>query len=267
VSLISLGAFGVPGTPGPGGAGIKVPLMNEIWPHLWEGVARIHPADPAELGAGRSTRVSPGTDPRLAWAEAASVALGIPSLSIYVAGLDEMAVAAFDLPESCLVVGRGVLGGDPASRFRVGRALALLQQRATVLSRVSMPELELVWAAAAHLASEFLDPRWDPAIVKTVAKRLSRALSRREIKSLQAYAETFQRETLDVTGWRQAVLRTADRFGLLAGGDLAVALRVVTGAPETDAHSLRAPGALDLIQFALGDRYASARREAGISRD
>ena len=52
VPLASLGTFGVPGSggAGPGGSGVKVPLMNEIWPHLCEGVARIHAVDPAELG-------------------------------------------------------------------------------------------------------------------------------------------------------------------------------------------------------------------------
>jgi hypothetical protein len=72
---------------------------------------------------------------------------------------------------------------------------------------------------------------------------------------------------MDVSGWRQAVMRAADRFGLLAGGDLAVALRMVTGTPETGIEALRTPAALDLIHFALGDRYASARTEAGIGRD
>ena len=269
VPLASLGTFGVPGSSGagPGGSGVKVPLMNEIWPHLCEGMARIHAVDPTELGANRSTRISPGADPRLAWAESASVALGIPSLSIYLAGLDERGVAAFDQPETCLVLGRGVVGGDPGSRFRVGRALALMRQKATVLDRLSLSDLELAWAAAAYLGSEFQDPRYDPAVLKAMAKRLGKALSRREVKSLQSYADTFRRETLDVSGWRQAVMRAADRFGLLAGGDLAVALRMVTGTPETGIEALRTPAALDLIHFALGDRYASVRTEAGIGRD
>ena len=93
-------------------------------------------------------------------------------------------------------------------------------------------DLELAWAAAAYLGSEFQDPRYDPAVLKAMAKRLAKALSRREVKSLQSYADTFRRETMDVSGWRQAVMRAADRFGLLAGGDLAVALRMVTGRPR-----------------------------------
>jgi hypothetical protein len=42
---------------------------------------------------------------------------------------------------------------------------------------------------------------------------------------------------------------------------------MVTGTPETGIEALRTPAALDLIHFALGDRYASARAEAGIGRD
>jgi hypothetical protein len=87
------------------------------------------------------------------------------------------------------------------------------------------------------------------------------------VKSLESYAETFARDTLDVNGWRQAVLRTADRFGLLAGGDLAMALRVLSGGAATQPDMLRAPASLDLMHFALGERYAGMRREAGLNRD
>ena len=261
VPLPALGALGST-TENP-----TVSIMNEIWPHLCEGVARMFPADPADLGVSRTGRVNPGTDPRLAWAESASVALGIPSLQIYLGSFDELAVAGFDVPETCLVLGRGVMGGDPSSRFRVGRALALVRQRATVLERIPISDLELAWAAAGFVGGARQHPRYDAATLKGAAKRLSKGLSRRELKSLESYAETFTRDALDVNGWRQAVLRTADRFGLLAGGDLAMALRVMTGGVAAQQEALRAPAALDLIHFALGERYAGIRREAGLSRD
>jgi hypothetical protein len=72
---------------------------------------------------------------------------------------------------------------------------------------------------------------------------------------------------LDVAGWRQSVLRTANRFGLLVAGDLASALRALAGTPTLAREDLGKPDALDLIHFAFSDRYAAARREAGLTKD
>jgi hypothetical protein len=270
VSIPALGALGVAGDRDTPPA---VATANEIWPHFAQGVARLYPRDPAEFGASKQTRVEAGLEPRLAWAESASVALGIPTLSFYVGGYEELAVNAFDVPEPCLVLGRGVVGGDPGSRFRVGRALALLRQQATVLDRISLPDLEMAFAAAGWLAAEQPHPRIDTATLKATAKRLARALSRRDIKSLESYEEAFSGGHVDVRAWKEAVLRTADRFGLLVGADLAVALRILaggkagTGTGPVSPADLRAPASLDLVFFALGDRYRTLRREVGLSRD
>jgi hypothetical protein len=76
-----------------------------------------------------------------------------------------------------------------------------------------------------------------------------------------------------VRAWKDAVLRTADRFGLLVAADLAVALRILAGGkagPAPGALSpaeLRGPACFDLVLFALGDRYRNLRREVGLSRD
>ena len=272
VALTSLGALGSPGDPP------SIKLLFEIWPHLAEGVARLFPGEAADLGINRHSRVAAGSEPRLVWAEAASVAVGLPSLSIHVAGLEELTVVAFDLPESSLVLGRGVLGGDPSSRFRVGRALALLRLRATALERMTPNDLQLVWTAAAYLAGVRDEHRLaalaqapgvtlDLPSIKVAAKRLHKGLSRREVKSLETYLDVFAREVLDVPGFAQALRRSANRFGLLVGGDLPSALKAVADAPQLREQELRSPACRDLIEFALGDRYLAVRREAGLSRD
>jgi tetratricopeptide (TPR) repeat protein len=273
VRPVSVPALGALGGAGDRDTPPAVALANEIWPHFADGVARLYPRDPAELGASRQTRIEAGLEPRLAWAESASVALGIPSLSFYVGGYEDLAVNAFDVPEACLVLGRGVVGGDPASRFRVGRALALMRQRATVLDRISLVDLEMAFAAAGWLAAEQPHPRIDTTTLKSTAKRLAKALSRRELKSLESYEEAWSGGHIDVRAWKDAVLRTADRFGLLVAADLAVALRILAGGkagPAPGALSpaeLRGPACFDLVLFALGDRYRNLRREVGLSRD
>jgi hypothetical protein len=245
--------------------------MREVWPHFCKGVARLYAAPATDLGITRQTKLPPGSDPRLAWAEAASLALAIPSFSIYLPPVDDLWVAGLDVPECSLALGRGVVGGDPVSRFRVGRTLALLRDGACVLEHLSVSELELIWSAAVYLANpkwiEHTRPRLELENLRGAAKKLAKGLSRRELKNLESYASAFEQAPLEVAAWRDAVLRTANRFGLLMSGDLAVALRALTQRSAPSRQELLNPVCLDVIQFAFSDRYASVRREAGLSKD
>jgi tetratricopeptide (TPR) repeat protein len=265
VALAALGAAGAPGDR------TSIALMREVWPQICTGVARLYGPPPTEIGISKQTRLPPGSDPRLAWAEAAGAALGISSLAIHIPPLDDLFVAGVDLPESALALGRGVLGGDAVSRFRVGRVLALLRDCATALERIAVGELELIWSAAVYLGHpRWFDrtrPQFDEATLKTAAKRLAKGMSRREIKNLESYALGFEQAPLDVAGWRESVLRSANRFGLLVSGDLAAALRALTQRSSPSRQDLLAAPCQDLIQFAFSDRFAAVRREAGLSRD
>jgi tetratricopeptide (TPR) repeat protein len=264
VALDRLGAAGAPGDR------TSLALMREVWPQIAVAVAKLYSPQPLELGISKQTRLPPGSDPRLTWLESAGAAVGLQSLSIHVPPLDDLYVAALDLPESALALGRGVLGGDPVSRFRVGRVLALLRECATVLERVAVGELELIWSAAVYLGN----PRWfdrtrphfDEATLKASSRRLAKGMSRRELKNLESYAVGFEHTPLDVATWRESVLRTANRFGLLVTGDLAAALRAVAQRPSPSRQDLLAAPCQDLIQFAFSDRYGAVRREAGLSR-
>ncbi|HEY0714547.1 MAG TPA: hypothetical protein VGF45_17815, partial [Polyangia bacterium] len=114
---------------------VTVRRTGDVWTLLAEPIARLHPWDAASFGVGRNTKIATGSDPRLAWADAASNAFGLGELSLHVAGRDDLGVAAFDAPPT-LVLGRGVAGGDASVRFRVGRALALLAQKAALFDRI-----------------------------------------------------------------------------------------------------------------------------------
>jgi hypothetical protein len=255
---------------GDGGAApAGAALLAEIWPHVGEAVARVEGASPAQMGVTKQTRVTPGMEPRLQWLEAASLSLGLAPLAIHVAGNDELAVVPLGAPEPTLIVGRGVLGGDPASRFRVGRALFLLRLRAGPLEHLGVPALEDIVRAVAVLAgarSGAILAGADPGALKARSKVLARAMGRRELRALEAYAGRLENEAVDLGGWRKAVLRGADRFGLLVSSDLGAAVRVLAGAgPEPRPADLRRPQCLDLIRFALDDRYAIVRRELGLA--
>jgi hypothetical protein len=233
-----------------------------VWPLIGEAAARVEGLDAGQFGASRHTRVLPGSEPRLAWLEAAALSLGIGPMSVHVAGADDLAVLALDGSEPTLLVGRGILGGDPPSRFRVGRALFLLRQRASTVERVPPPDLADTIRSAALLAGAH-PPGVDPNILKARTKALGKALGRKELRTLEALRSRFDAEPLDVVAFRTAMLRGADRFGLLVAGDLAACLRAQTGG-ESRAALLRRPECIDLIRFAMDDRYAALRREVGL---
>jgi len=172
-------------------------------------------------------------------------------------------VVALDAPEPVLIIGRGVLGGDPASRFRAGRALFLLHQRAATVERIPMAQLdEILWGAA--MLSGARPPGVDASALKARAKALGKGMGRKELKALESYRARLESETLDGSAWRAAVVRGADRFGLLVSSDAGAALRVLSSRGE-GGTDLRRPECLELARFALDERYLTLRREAGLA--
>lgn len=247
-------------TDGPAG-GL---LLLEVWPLLAAGIARAEGTAATDFGASRQTRLAPGSEPRLVWLESAGLALGLNQLTIHVAAADDLAVLPFDSPEPTLVLGRGILAGDPGARFRAGRALFLLRQRAAAIERLSPVQLADLLLAGAHLAGARPTNVSDAAALKARIKSLSKGMARKELKAIESYRGRFETEPLGVEDWRAGILRGADRFGLLMAGDLAMALRVQTGRGEPTPEDLRRPDCLDLIRFAMSDRYAQVRRELGL---
>jgi hypothetical protein len=130
--------------------------------------------------------------------------------------------------------------------------------------------MESVLAAAARVAGaksvEGADGPIDlesPAI-GAAARTLAKFLSRRSRKVLEEHGRRFEKEPLDVAGWRRDVLRGANRFGLLVAGDLASAVSALSPDGSLPSDRLRTPEAVELILFALGDRYGALRREVGL---
>jgi tetratricopeptide (TPR) repeat protein len=236
----------------------------ELWPLLADTVARLRAGDGAQLaaaGASKATRLAPGREPRLAWAEAAATSLGLSELTLYAAGRDDLGVTAFDAPECALVVGRGVAGGEATARFKVGRALALLAQKAGLLDQMTADELRFDWSAAILYLTERADPELDATALRARAKSLGKVMTRKERKALEPLSAGLGPSAVDLTGWRTHLLRTANRAGLLVSGDLGAALKVVTGQGTPSPADLQSEDALDLIHFAFGEQFASLRQE------
>jgi hypothetical protein len=255
VRSLSLDAFA------PEGVDARVRRTGELWGDLAAPLARLHDFDPATLGTNKATRLTPGSEPRLSWADAAAGGLGLATLVIHIAGTDDHGVAAFDAPQPCLVLGRGVPGGDAAVRFAVGRALTLLAQQAALCDRLTLDDLERDWAAAVLLLTERADARFDAGQLRLRAKALGKILTRKERKSLEDKASGLEAGSIDVASWRARIFATANRGGLLVSGDLGAALRSITTQANPSPADLETDECLDVIQFAFGDRFAALREE------
>jgi hypothetical protein len=145
-----------------------------------------------------------------------------------------------------------------ATRFQVGRAIGLLVQRATVLEQAGADDLAPLFACAAILAG-VAPPVGLPHPTETLQRDVARAIGRKDRKALALQASRFPFETFDLAAWRAAVLGAANRFGLLVVGDPALAAIAVAGGAQAVANS---PAALELLAFALGDRYPALQRAA-----
>jgi tetratricopeptide (TPR) repeat protein len=233
---------------------------GDVWAALADSIARLHAWDPASQGVGRNTKLVPGSDPRLAWADAASAAFGTDGLTVHVAGNDDLGVAAFDGPAT-LVLGRGVAGGDAAVRFRVGRALALLAQKAAVFDRITVDQLALDWAAAFFLLTDVADPAVSLATLRAQAKSLGKVITRKERKAVDSLIAGLAPGATNIVAHRNQVMLTANRAGLLVSGDLGMTLRVVSQQANPSPADLSSDEALDVIRFAFGDRFAELREE------
>jgi tetratricopeptide (TPR) repeat protein len=253
-------------------------FLSEIWALIAAAVAELHHLDtPAIslLGLSRQNRVAPGSEPRLGWVEAAAVALGVEGLTCYASPQPlgeqgDAGVVALELPDPVLVFDRAALAGGAGARFRFGRALGLLRQRATVLDRLGgggeTDDLRHLFLAAGAIAGGSRSDDPGAAAPAAIVKALGKVLSRKDRKMLTLQASRFAFEASDVEAWRRGMLGTADRLGLVISGDVAAAARVAANAHGVlvGANELRAsPSAMELLRFALDVAYLELRVEAG----
>ena len=144
--------------------------------------------------------------------------------------------------------------------FRLGRALSYLRPGRALTGALPTSELKDYLGAALTLVQPGL--RFDDAdgriaeLRKTLSSRSSHLA-----KSLRPGVEALlgaRRERIHLGRYVTSLARTADRVGLLLCNDLPTAARVVCDEC--------APGAEDdLIDFALGDAYLTARAQLGLA--
>ena len=245
--------------PGAGG------FAAEIWAKIAATAAEMFDGAPAKAPARE--RVSSGSEPRLAWIEAAAAAAGLPALDLVLSRRTDAAddtVAAVDGAQPALIVGRAALMGGGPVRFRVGHALSLLHDRACMLETRTPDEMTSLFAAAALVAgatpAEDARPSAEAA---GYAKNMQRLMGRKERRALELEVSRFGFEPVDGAAFRAAMLATADRLGLVLAGSIEPAVRVICGAPAPTQVEIAAnPRAIELLRFALSEEYLALRRDA-----
>jgi hypothetical protein len=132
---------------------------------------------------------------------------------------------------------------------------------------VTVKDLTALYACAALLVGA-APPPGAPTPSEAAQKTVARVISRRDRKALVLQASRFGFESADWARFQHAVLRTADRLGLIMAGDIALAARVAGGieAAAATPEALRAnPRARDLLRFVLSEGFPALRREAGLT--
>jgi len=244
--------------PGAGG------FAAEIWTKIAAGAGEMFL--PADAALPPRDRVAPGTEPRLAWIEAAARALGLPDLDLALARPTDPpddSVRSLETADPGLVVSRGALGGDAAVRFKVGRALAMLHEKSTVLERLSVSELATLFSAAAVVAGARPPADVTEALAEQ-ARTLGRLMGRKNRKALELEVSRFGFETIDTVAFAVGTRATADRLGLLFCGDVEVAIGVLCGRTTGLTAELIAADelAMELLRFALSEEFLVLRIDA-----
>ena len=117
--------------------------------------------------------------------------------------------------------------------------------------------LKMVWAFWLLTSLRAGAQTADEAAIEKVLPRLNKALGRSQRAELRPFvAEMASRESL--ANVARSVQETAARVGLLAGGDLSVAIEVLLaakGKPLSASNLAESPVASGLFEFALSADY------------
>jgi hypothetical protein len=164
------------------------------------------------------------------------------------------------LPEPVLLVGPELLASRDRIElaFRLARALCFLPAgRAFVGSRPARKARQLFVAAVALGGA--------PVAVGEEERAAGRALATlpadaREAAARLAAAIAHSRTSLNLSGYARALVRSADRLGLVVCGDVGVAARVARAQAGESA-------AMELCDFAVSNAHQEVRRRIGLSID
>lgn len=231
------------------------------------------------LGLSRRHRRDLATDTllvsRLVGYLAEALALPVPP-ELYVdleasTGLRVGVAFAPEGPAPYLVVGADLLAGvdERALGFAFARALSTLRPEHWLVHLVpTIPQLTTVFFSAVELVDRrFRSPAEIEASAEEVADLLSRSATPALLDALAVEVRALSRQggTLDLAGWRDAVAETANRAGLVLGGDLLAAASVVAELAPPLGEAPPAAQIQALCRYAVSEEHFTARQELGLA--
>jgi tetratricopeptide (TPR) repeat protein len=228
--------------------------------------------------AALTDRADASEDPRIA-----DVVEGLRPLSAHpfavlvdVEGGYRVSIEPGDPP--AVVIGEALVeDATPAElRFHIARSMMLLElghllfERTHAANRRHM--LELLLAAADPESNTRVSPE-----AATMIDRIREKLGPGGLAEAEPLASRLKGSSIELGGWMYGAVSTANRFGLLAAGDLEAAVRALR---RNDPHTLgerfdaqagratalrRSHAASELVAFALSGGYVALAREGRVS--
>jgi len=270
--------------PAPADAGVTDALTS-----LWEGGASILAAHFVKIDVPAAARISPLGDSLLsqAWGDILK-RLGQTKVALVLA--DAVTADAEEQPDGAgntaffevrcqqppviLAHGPAVTSVDGAEvRFSLARAVYYTRPEAvfaTGLRRRSLATLLSATMQAFHPRhNRRKHGKGSDGVGSTLSSELARKLPMRVARHVSTTFKDHLDEEFDSRTWRRWLRQSGNRIGLAIAGDVTAALRVIAG--ETlQGDALRAALAedddlRDVISFAAGEPFVSARRALGFS--
>lgn len=243
----------------------------ELWETIAEGAAKLTGVDSGRLGFSRADKTSLKAATRQYPMLANGIqCFGATNVELYISDAKKQYARVVSTAKPMMYISTDVAKAETAfTRFLLGRALAQVRTRTGTLAQLRDDEVMMLFAAAARVANVTPPPSSvaaitsaDGAAVADRAKALNKQLGRRERKNMQLLTSRFS-ELSDPLAWRQAVIGTSARAGLLFGGDISVALDIMD--VGRGGRSLKDDKAgLELLAWAVGDAHRTLRKQLSL---
>ena len=263
--LFSLGHLSQPLRPDPSLLAVanEVTALQAVWPTVARAAHKVF-AVFADLPAGaRAQRI--GDETRLAGFSSAATTLGLADVALFNA-TSEILIMPLAAPTPALAVGPGMLAGDAGSRFRVGRALALLKLGVPFLvaPRDRATSCALVCAALGAIGANRDVITAGGSDLGLKFSRLLKKKPPRPVDPARGAVESIS--VAGVNAWLAQVEAAADRFGLAVAGDVPEAIFALAGSRKLSVVQTHA-NARALIAFALSTEYHDLRCRLGLHEE
>jgi len=255
-------------------------VVAEVFAALWEGAPSLSRVTLDSVGVTAKDKVSAISDLDVAKVfSQVGKALSNQRAGLYLKPDAELSgVRLVSAAPTAVVVGRTFAETASAAelRFHLGRALELLRPEfilAATLDSVALDDLFTAALKAFHPRHN----RWRAGSEDSAAEEASKLKKALPYKLAKRIAEIFQENVdveVDCLHWRQAVLETGNRAGLLLCGDLRTAARVVLeetagekpegGNQQLLLEQVRRPGLLkELVRYFVTDEHFNLRQLLG----